>query len=215
MSKPMVPLGGRPLIEIALERFRAAGIGRLTVIINHRSEDCRQWLRDHAENFDLDLIVRTTASSYESFQAVCERLDRAPAVIATIDAVMPARDFCAFVESARDIAGNAIALGLTDYVDDESPLWATLDPADRRIRQLGGSAGTHVTAGLYWLPVERPVPPATGFGRLREYLAWLVAERPPVLGIVLPRVLDLDTAHDIAIAEATEFDGERADCGGA
>src|SRR5947209_15451790 len=70
VSKAMVPVGGRPLIEIALDRFRAAGIRRLTIIINETSEDCRHWLREHAGEFDLDLITRTTVSSYASFQAV-------------------------------------------------------------------------------------------------------------------------------------------------
>ena len=34
IPKPMVPVGGRPLIERTLDRFRAVGIHRLSVIIN-------------------------------------------------------------------------------------------------------------------------------------------------------------------------------------
>jgi NDP-sugar pyrophosphorylase family protein len=204
VSKPMVPVAGRPLIDLTLDRFRAAGIRRLTIIINDASDDCRQWLRDHARDFDLDLIVRTTPSSYASFQTVVSRLVGAPAVITTIDAVMPANDFCSFVGSAADVASNAVALGLTDHVDDENPLWATLD-ADGRIRQLGGSHGTHVTAGLYWLPAQRPAEPTTNFRRLRDYLGWLVAGGQPVCGIVLPCVFDIDRARDIAAAEAAEY----------
>src|SRR5712671_905907 len=83
-----LPVGGRPLIELTLERFRAAGIRRLTVIINDTSNDCRQWLRDHTADFDLDLIVRTTPSSWASFQVVADRLLGGPAVITTIDAVL-------------------------------------------------------------------------------------------------------------------------------
>ena len=148
--------------------------------------------------------MRTTPSSYASFQAVVSRLAAAPAVITTVDAVLPAGDFCSFVESAADVAGNAVALGLTGHVDDESPLWATLD-TDGRIRQLGGSHGTHVTAGLYWLPARRPAEPTASFARLRDYLGWLVAEHPPVHGIVLPQVLDIDRARDVAAAEAADY----------
>jgi NDP-sugar pyrophosphorylase family protein len=209
VSKPMVPVAGRPLIDLTLDRFRAAGIRRLTIIINEASDDCRQWLRDHAGDFDLDLVVRTTPSSYASFQVVADRLAGAPAAITTIDAVMPVNDFCAFVKSANASADNTVALGLTDNVDDENPLWATLGD-DGRIRQLGGSQGTHVTAGLYWLPARRPTEPTTGFARLRDYLGWLVAEHPPVRGIVLPCVLDIDRARDVAAAEAAQFGLERA-----
>ena len=215
VSKPMVPVAGRPLIELALDRFRACGIRRLTIIINDTSHDCRQWLQGHAGDFDLDLIVRTTASSYASFQAIAGRLARAPAVITTIDAVMPVGAFCSFVRSAAASAQNAFALGLTEYADDENPLWATLDAADGRIRQLGGSHGSHVTAGLYWLPARRPAEPTTNFARLRDYLGWLVAEHQPVCGIVVPRVFDIDTVHDVAAAEAAQLDREPGNCGGA
>jgi NDP-sugar pyrophosphorylase family protein len=215
VSKPMVPVAGRPLIDLTLDRFRAAGIRRLTIIINDTSDDCRQWLRHNAGDFDLDLIVRTTPSSYASFQVVVSRLDRAPAVITTVDAVMPVDDFRAFVESSANFANSTVALGLTDYVDDENPLWATLDAADGRIRQLGGSHGTHVTAGLYGLPAQRPAEPATSFARLRDYLGWLVAEHPPVRGIVLPRVFDIDRARDVVAAERAEFGPDRANRGDA
>ena len=209
VSKPMVPVAGRPLIDLTLDRFRVVGIRRLTIIINDTSDDCRQWLCDHAADFDLDLIVRTTPSSYASFQVVADRLVGGPAVITTIDAVMPVSDFCTFVRSAAGLARNAVALGLTHHVDDENPLWATLDAADGRIRQVGGRHGTHVTAGLYWLPAQRPAEPAISFARLRDYLGWLVAQHQPVCGIVLPCVLDIDRARDIAAAEAAEFGLER------
>ena len=215
VSKPMVPVAGRPLIALTLDRFRAAGIRQLTVIINETSEDCHEWLRSHAaEDFDLELVVRTTPSSYASFQIVAERLAGASAVITTTDSVMPASDFCAFVQAAARRASDAVALGLTDHVDDENPLWATLDVATGEIRRLGGHAGTHVTAGLYWLPARRPAAPSGSFARLRDYLGWLVAEHPPVRGLVLPRVFDIDRARDIVAAEA-ELGAERALCEGA
>ena len=205
LSKPMVPVAGRPLIQLTLDRFRAAGIRRLSVIINEASEDCRAWLRENAGDFDLDLIVRTTPSSYASFRTVADRLRGAPAAITTVDGVMPSGDFCAFVKSAAALAGDAVALGLTDHVDDENPLWATLD-ADGVVRRIGGSHGTHVTAGLYWLPARRPAEPMADFARLRDYLGWLVAGHQRVHGIVLRCVFDVDRARDIAAAEAAQFD---------
>jgi NDP-sugar pyrophosphorylase family protein len=211
VSKPMVPVAGRPLIELALDRFRSAGIRRLTVIINEASDDCGRW-REHGTDFELDLIVRSTPSSYASFQVVAERLAGAPAVITTVDAIMPVNDFRAFVKSASDVA-KAMVLGLTDYVDDESPLWATLDAVDGRIRKLGGDTGTHVTAGLYWLPALRPPDSKVPFARLRDYLGWLVAEHQPVYGIVLPRVFDIDRARDIAAAELAGFDPQHGTAG--
>jgi choline kinase len=162
-SKPMAQIGGRPLIDYALERFRAVGIRRVTIIINDASDDCRQWLDEYGRGFDLDVIVRTTPSSYASFQLVASRLADAPAAITTVDSIMPLDDFQLFVKSAARFPKDAVVLGLTEHVDDENPFWATLEVADGRIRRLGGDVGSHVTAGLYWLPMLRPAEPATGF----------------------------------------------------
>jgi NDP-sugar pyrophosphorylase family protein len=200
VSKPLVPIAGRPLIELALDRFGAVGIRRVSIIINETSNDCRQWLTTHAAGFSLEVIVRTTASSYASFQAVAARVAGAPAVITTVDAVMPVEAFHEFVRSAAQLPKDALALGLSEHVDDEDPLWATVIP-NGRIRELGGNSGTHVTAGVYWLPAHRLPECANEFTRLRDYLGWLVRERQPVYGIVLPRVYDIDRARDVAAAE--------------
>jgi NDP-sugar pyrophosphorylase family protein len=200
VSKPMTPVGGLPLIGHALDRFRAVGVRQATVIINEGSDDCRHWLRDQCLDLDLDLIVRTTPSSYTSFEIVAARLAGAPALITTVDSIMPADAFQHFVSSASSFPDDAIVLGLTDHVDDDNPLWATLNEEGRVLR-LGGNQGGHVTAGLYWLPARRGAEPKTRFDRLRDYLKWLVDERRLVYGVVLPLVFDIDRAHDVEAAE--------------
>jgi NDP-sugar pyrophosphorylase family protein len=206
VSKPMTPVGGQPLISHALDRFRAVGVRKATVIVNEGSDDCRQWLRDHAQDFDLDLIVRTTPSSYISFQLVAARLAGAPALITTVDSVMPVAAFQRFVESAARLPEDAFVLGLTGHVDDENPLWATTD-TDGRVLRLGGDRGKYVTAGVYWLPTDRGAEPTRGFDRLRDYLKWLVDEGRPVYGIVLPLVFDIDRARDVEAAEEAGLRG--------
>jgi NDP-sugar pyrophosphorylase family protein len=200
VSKPMTPVGGQPLIGHALDRLRAVGVRRTTVIVNEGSDDCRQWLSGYSRDFDLNLIVRTTPSSYASFQIVAAELAGAPAVITTVDAIMAVDAFQHFVDLSARLPNDAFVLGLTDHVDDENPLWATTD-ADGRVLRLGGDHGEYVTAGVYWLPADRGVEPSARFDRLRDYLKWLVDERRPVYGIVLPLVFDIDRAHDVQAAE--------------
>ena len=96
---------------------------------------------------------------------------------------------------------DAFALGLTPHVDDDNPLWADLDESGR-VRRLGGNGGAHVTAGLYWLPARPVAEPSADFGRLRDYLKWLVDAGAPVYGVVLPLVFDIDRAHDVKAAES-------------
>src|SRR6188768_2105309 len=118
VSKPMVQVGGRPLIDHALDRFRSAGIRHLTVAINEASDDCRQWLKGHTGDFDLDMIVRSTPSSYATFRLVADRLIDAPTVITTVDTIMPVDQFETFVVLASRFPDDAV-LGVTDHVDDE------------------------------------------------------------------------------------------------
>jgi NDP-sugar pyrophosphorylase family protein len=204
VSKPMTLVGGRPLIDHALDRFRAVGVRQATLIVNEESDDCRRWLGDHCQDFDLDLIVRTTPSSHASFELVAARLAGAPAIITTVDAVMPVEAFQHFVRSALSFPNDAVVLGLTGHVDDDNPLWAMMDE-DGRIRRLGGDQGSHVTAGLYWLPAHRVAAPTARFDRLRDYLKWLVEERQPVYGVALPLVFDIDRARDVEAAEQAGF----------
>ncbi len=200
----MTPVGGRPLIDHALDRFRAVGIRRATVIINEGSDDCRHWLNDHDHNLDLEVIVRTTPSSYASFELVAARLAGEPALITTVDTIMPADAFQRFISAATSFPADAVVLGLTDHVDDDNPLWATMEE-NGRIRRLGGDRGDHVTAGLYWLPADQGAAPAAHFDRLRDYLKWLVDEGRLVYGVVLPLVFDIDRAHDVKAAEQAAF----------
>ena len=199
MSKAMTPVQGRPLIDHALERFAAAGFCALTIIVNEESGDCVEWLARNPRELDIDLIVRTTPSSYASFAIVADRMAGEAALITTVDSILPIEDFRLFVRSAAAFPKNAAVLGLTTHVDDEKPLWATLDP-EKRIHSLGAGSGTHVTAGLYWLPATRPIAPSQGFARLRDYLGWL-AGRASVYGVPLPLVYDIDRAQDVEAAE--------------
>jgi NDP-sugar pyrophosphorylase family protein len=195
-SKPMVRVGGKPLIDHAIDRFHEAGVREVCVLINAESPDALAHLRARS---DVDLVVRTTPSSYASFALMAERLAGGRAVVATVDGIMPAGAFARFVAAAATLPADAVGLGVTRHVDDEKPLWVEF-ASDGRIRRLGGPAAGHVTAGLYCLPAD---PPSLGRGveRLRDYLGWLVDQGWPVFGVELPKVFDVDRPQDIAAAE--------------
>ncbi|HEY2889625.1 MAG TPA: NTP transferase domain-containing protein [Dongiaceae bacterium] len=201
-SKPLLPIAGRPLIAHSLERFRDAGIARIAMIINEESPDSRQWLEREGKVFNLDLVIRSTPSSYASFRIVAERLAGQAAVITTVDSIMAAADFRRFLAEAAKAPEGSVVLGLTAHIDDEKPLWARLDRVSGRIRTLGEPNTGLVTAGVYVLPAQRPAEPAGGFARLRDYLAWLVVSGHPVHGVIMGRVFDIDRAEDAAAAEA-------------
>ena len=207
VPKPMVPVAGVPLIEGVIENFLAADITALTVIVNEDERGCVKWLAARFPALDMRLIVRTTASSLESFTRVLAAAPAGPVVVSTVDAWCRPADFAGFVEAARRRPAEAMVLAVTPLVEDESPLWAVLD-GDGRIRDLGGEAGNVVTAGIYVIPERvRALAPPPGLGRLREFLAWLVTRGEIVYGETIGRVVDVDRSADVALAESIAREG--------
>lgn len=58
MPKPMLPVGDRPLLEIMIERLREAGIKRVNVTTQHKSEKITEHFRD-GRDFGVDLTYVT------------------------------------------------------------------------------------------------------------------------------------------------------------
>jgi len=201
LPKPLVPVAGRPLLAHVLDNFRAASIARISIILNRRGGDCVDWLAAHARDIDIDLVVETTPSSFASFRIVARRMAGARAVISTVDAWIPNNGFRDFVARARAFPAQALVLAVTERVDDEKPLWVTLDGATGRVRALGGAAGDHATAGIYALPADLLFPEGVGFASLRDYLRFVVDSGYPVYGVTVPDVVDVDRTVDIAAAE--------------
>ena len=203
VPKPLVPVAGMPLIGRVIDNFLAAGIRSLVIIFNEEGGECARWVRSHYADLDIDMILKTTASSLESFLTIAERLKEGPAVISTVDAWCSPDDFKAFVEEARRRPSEDTVLAVTPFVADERPLWAALDQSGR-VTSLGGDTGTMVTAGMYLLPERvRRLSVPQGFTRLRDFLTWLVASGEPVFGVPIQTVVDVDRGEDVLLAEAT------------
>ncbi|OLC16879.1 MAG: hypothetical protein AUH29_03955 [Candidatus Rokubacteria bacterium 13_1_40CM_69_27] len=202
MPKPLVPIAGVPLIESVIRNFSAAGITSLVIIVNEQGRDCLEHVRRRFPDLDLDFIVKTTASSLESFGEVATRLGRGRALISTVDAWCREADFVHFVEAARQRPVQATVLAVTPLVSDEDPLWVRLDD-DGRVSDLGGRSGEMVTAGIYLVSerVRTMVPPSE-LARLRDFLTWLHSRGEVLCGEVIQTVVDVDEAEDVALAEA-------------
>lgn len=201
VPKPLVPVAGIPLLETVLGNFAAAGIAPVTIIVNERDAACADWVRARFPAAALRFIVKTTASSLESFLEVTAAGGGGPLLVSTVDAWCRPADFRAFVDAALRRGPRTTVLAVTPLVADEAPLWVSV-ARDGRVVRLGGQASDRVTAGIYLIPehLRRRRPPA-GLARLREYLAWLVAAGEPVYAEPIETVVDVDRAADVALAE--------------
>lgn len=203
MPKSMVPVADIPLIERVVSNFVKAGITQLQIIFNEDDRECATFVRERFPNLDIQCIVKTTRSSYESFWEVGRRSGPGRILMSTVDWICPEPAFHRFIDQAMCCRQASVVLAVTPFVADEKPLWVTLDLSGR-VTAIGGASGDVVTAGLYLVSgaIFSQAPHPSTLGRLRDFLTWLVAEGEPVYGVVMDQVIDIDRAEDLQLAEA-------------
>lgn len=201
VPKPLLEVAGVPLIEHVLSNFEAAGIASAAVIFNESERDCEAFVRERFGRLVKTVLVRTTRSSLESFRAVLEVAPKGRLLVSTVDAFCPRKDFVRFVARAGERPSNATVLAVTRFVDDEKPLWVNV-ARHGRVSSIGGSTGDAVTAGIYVFPERvRQLGVPSELGRLRDFLAWLAKTGEPIQALEIEKVVDVDRAEDLAVAE--------------
>ncbi len=208
IPKPLVPLGGLPMLLRQAAALRRAGARAVVAIVN--SESARLLEANRIElPADLKLCVRDTANSMESLFALADHLAGDRFLLATVDALVAQPELGRFVAAA--VAATALAgagrydgaLALVRWRGDRRPLFARLAP-DRTIAALGAGESALVTAGFYFLSNAIfdfvPRARAHGLDALRRFLALLVAERVRLLGVEIHGAIDIDEGADLAAA---------------
>jgi NDP-sugar pyrophosphorylase family protein len=211
IPKPLVQVGGRPLIEHVLNSLRDAKPQEVVVIVNEASGA----VKDHVSGLDIAFpirwITKTTPSSMHSFLHVLEALADAgpgPFLISTVDTIASMGTFSAFARRASAIEDADVVLALTDHIDDEKPLMVDLRGADYRILALGEKSNvesSYATAGYYWVHprVLREANAIRNQGQpaLRKFFGHLQHEGYRLYGIPMPDSVDVDRPQDLAAAE--------------
>jgi NDP-sugar pyrophosphorylase family protein len=205
--KPLVPVAGTPLIDYTVGAIAAAGFHDVACIVNEQSEGIEAHCRQRWPDLHFEFVRRTTPSSMESLFALRPLLGEGRFVLLTVDAIFAPPVLGAFVAAAAAHADADGVLALSDFVEDEKPLWARL-AADGRIAALGDSARGSglVTAGFYaFAPAifaEIEAARARRFTALRQFLGHLLARGYRLYGAGVPKAVDVDRPEDIASATA-------------
>jgi NDP-sugar pyrophosphorylase family protein len=203
--KPLIEVGGRPLIARTIDTVCAAGATAVACIVNAESDRVRDYLEATTWPVPVTVLQRTTASSAESFLALRPWLASAPFLLTTVDTVCAPAAVASLVAVARARHPHGSVLGITRTIDDEKPLWVELEH-DGRIRSLDDAArAQHVTAGVYFLQhlvySLADVGEPRGSSAFRHILGSLLAHGHELWGFDVGASIDVDRPQDIAAAE--------------
>ena len=204
IPKPLTAVAGKPLIDWTLEALWAAGAEEVVCLVNEQSAAVSAYAAKRWKGRPLRFIHKTTASSYESFRRVAEELGETKFLITTVDSIYDPDELRRFVRFALRSPCELI-LGLTEFVDDEKPLWAKMDGRGRLTALGQGAEGSpYVTAGLYWCSksaVDYHFAAGHEPSALRQFLRSLLSARVPMGTYVLGKVIDVDRPSDVVEAE--------------
>jgi len=189
------------LIGHTLRKFVDAGIRRVVIIFNEAEQECADWVLKHFPALELEILVKSTRSSFESFWRVGRALGPGRHFICTVDSICSPADWRKMIVSK---AGSAreILLGVTSFVHDEKPLWVATEQGSLKIVEIGGLGGNYATAGFYNVGdaiFERELK--NDISSLRVFLKELLREGFPASAVPLADVIDIDVAEDINLAE--------------
>jgi NDP-sugar pyrophosphorylase family protein len=206
IPKPLIPIGGEPLIARAIRAAAHVQVTSIACIVNDLNPAIANYLRSHSWPVPLELVTKTTASSMESLFSLAPFLSDAPFLLLTVDAVFEFKTLERFLAKARSLKDAQGVLALTRFIDDEKPLWARVD-ARRKIVAIGETArpSRYVTAGFYYFKPNLftmiDTAKAKRLNALRQFLGFLTESDFPLYGIPVSKTIDVDYPEDIEKAE--------------
>ena len=213
--KPLVKVRGERLIDRLIRIFMGNNATEIVIICNEQMSDVASHLKmiqDKGLNglpVPLRFVVKSTPSSMHSFYELRNFLRDDPFILTTVDTIFDESEFHDYVLSFQDkIAQRMDALmGVTDYIDDEKPLYVGVD----NVMRINGYYDTpqadsrFISAGIYGLTapslniLEACIE--KGESRMRNFQRALVAAGLQIEAYPLTKVFDIDHIDDIRKAD--------------
>ena len=210
--KPLIEVNGERLVDRMLRIFEAQGASEVAIICNEQMKEVKEHLLAVQQTYKLPLrlVVKSTPSSMHSMWELSRWLDDSPFVLTTVDTIFREEEFDAFVQTFSGLleTGEADGLmGVTDYIDDEKPLYVSTDD-DLWITAFLDQCDSprYVSGGIYALtPRSLTILQdcvAHGEQRMRNFQRGLLRDGLKLKAWPFSKVLDVDHVSDIQKAEA-------------
>lgn len=218
LPKPLQEIEGVPMIGRLVKMMENCGAGSVSVVINSDMPEVEGYLNTLVPemNCTLRFVSTKTPSSFHTFCELIKIMNPEDKfVVTTVDTIFDSKAFQGYVECFTNVPERIDGLmGVTSYIDDESPLYVKTTAHDRIISgftDIPDTGTKYVSAGVYGLrssalPVLRECV-ASGISRMRNFQRKLVEAGLRLEAYDMGMVVDIDHLSDIQ--KANRFLAER------
>ena len=213
--KPLVKVQDEHLIDRLIRIFTDNHAEEIVVICNDHTTLVSRHLMEmeedglHGRPVPLRFLVKSTPSSMHSFYELSRYLTDGPFVLTTVDTLFKEEEFKEYIASFRKAMTDGCdgVMGVTDYIDDEKPLYVG---TDERMDVTGfyddNACGCRfISGGIYGLAtsaidtLQRCME--RGESRMRNFQRALIRDGRKLRAFTFSKVMDIDHATDIVKAE--------------
>jgi NDP-sugar pyrophosphorylase family protein len=206
--KPLVAIDGVPLIERLIGTFIRNGISEIVCIVNEYSIEVKEFIEKKQFPVPINFVVRTTPSSMHSLFALSPYLKDGLFLLSTVDSIFNEAEFSGFLRYAQQQTSADGVLAVTNFIDDENPLYVQMNSSNRITSFTAGESTKHptwVTGGVYIFSPdifqEMESVLKHGVMKLRFFLLHLLQSGYHLEGFPFSKIVDVDHAADITTAE--------------
>lgn len=209
LPKPLVQLQGKAMIDRLVDIFAQNEAEEVVIIINDEVPLTRQHIEalKATAPVPVRVVVKTTPSSMHSFYEISPYLEGGKFCLTTVDTIFREEEFTRFITAFKTSEADGM-MAVTDYVDDEKPLYIATD-AQMNITGFYDTPTPHcryISGGIYCLtePAIKVLHACMekGMSRMRNFQRQLVADGLKLKAYPFSKILDVDHASDISKAEA-------------
>jgi NDP-sugar pyrophosphorylase family protein len=213
--KPLVRIQGEHLIDRLLRIFLDNDAEEIVVICNDLTTLVSQHLTEIKNNglngnhVPLRFIVKSTPSSMHSFFELSKYLGDGPFVLTTVDTIFHEHEFSSYIDHFKQCLADGFdgLMGVTDYIDDEKPLYVGTDASLNITGFYDDDTNScrYISGGIYGLDAKAidtlDACMQRGESRMRNFQRALIKDGRRLQAYPFSKVLDIDHAEDIVKAE--------------